>query len=73
MWLTVMNPTGIHVDMGSIPSLGQWVRGSALPWAVVWVAGTAQIWRCCGYSADQQLELGFNAQPGNFHLLQVQP
>ena len=51
-WL--MNPTRNHGVAGLIPSLAQWVEDLALPWAVVWVADMARIWRCggCGVATD---------------------
>ena len=38
----IINLTGIHKDVGSIPGLSQWVRDLALPSAVVKVAELAQ-------------------------------
>ena len=37
------NPTSVHEDVGLIPSLDQWIKDLALPWAVVSVADVAQI------------------------------
>ena len=45
-WL--MSPTGNQEVACSIPGLTQSVEDLALPWAVVWVADTACIQRCCG-------------------------
>ena len=38
----VKNPSSIHEDVGLIPGLVQWVKGSQ-------VADTAWIWHCYGY------------------------
>ena len=57
-WL--MNLTKNHEDVGSIPSLVQWIKDSVLRWDVVQVADTAWIPRCCGCGVGRQLQLWFD-------------
>ena len=60
-------------DIGLIPGLAQWVNDLALPQAAVKVKDVAWIWHCCSCGVGRQLQLRCNAQPRNFHMLQVWP
>ena len=57
-WLT--NLTRNPKVAGSIPGLAQWTKDLALRRAVVWVADTALIPRCCGCGVGQWLQLQLN-------------
>ena len=63
-----MNPTRNHGVVGLIPGLAWWVKNMASPWAVVQVAGTAQIPCCCSCGIGWQLLLWLDPSPGNLYI-----
>ena len=69
-WLA--NPTSIHEEAGSIPSLAQWLRDPELLLAVVQVTDVAWIPHCCGCGVGQWIQIQLDPQPGNLHMPQVQ-
>ena len=67
------NLTSTHEATGLSPGLAQWVKDPVLPWAVVEVADTTQIWRGYGCGVGQWLQLRFDPWPGNLHMPRCQP
>ena len=55
LWCSGNNLTHNHEVAGLIPSLTQWLKDPALPWAVVYVEDVAQILCCYGCGVGWQL------------------
>ena len=61
-WLSGLRPRhGVHEDADLIPTLAQWVKDLALPWAVAQVADVAWIWSCYSHNIGWQLQLQIEA------------
>ena len=56
----VMNLTNIHDDVGLIPGLAQWIKGSGIAVSCGVGQRRFQTLHCCGCGVDWQLQMQFN-------------
>ena len=74
LWLSRLRTQhSVCEDVGLICGLAQWVKGSILPQAVVWVTDAAQIWHCYGCGIGWSCSSDSIPSCGNFHMPHVQP
>ena len=69
----VKNANSIHEIVGLIPGLTQWLKDRTLQQAALQVTDVAWIQCYYGWGIGQHLQLQFDPQPGNFHMLYVWP
>ena len=67
----VKNPTSVHEEVGLFPGLSLCVKDLVLLQAAAEVADAARIWCCPGCDVGWQVQLPFDPESGNFHMLQV--